>query len=143
MNVFVGEFLRTARLGTFGLGTPAVEIAALLGAPWKATEDLPIDIWQFGDLEFMVQDDLIVSIELMVDANPVALPPELHVADMREWTGRPMQEAEDWLTAVGLTTSKRITISESARWVLSSGAALVFDNGGANSVSVLDRRIGG
>ena len=142
MNVFISEFLRTARLGEFGLGTPAAEIVAILGEPWKDTEDLPVNIWQFGDLEFNVQNGIIVMIMLVVDANSVALPPELHVEDMREWAGRPMQEVEDWLTKVGVATTTRST-GESLRWALSSGAALTFMNGAVDSVSVLDRRIGG
>lgn len=143
MNVFVNEFLRTAKLGAFMLGTPGAEVVALLGDPWRATEELSINIWQFGDLEFMIQDGMIGSIELMLGDISVALPPELHVEDLREWTRRPMQNVEDWLTTVGLATKKRTTVGESARWTLTSGAALVFENGVANSVSVLDRRIGG
>ena len=95
MNVFISEFLRTARLGEFGLGTPAADIVAILGKPWKDTKYLPVDIWQFGDLEFNVKNGIIVMIMLVVDASSVALPPELHVEDMREWAGRPMQELSD------------------------------------------------
>ena len=53
-----------------------------------------------------------------------------------------MQEVEDWLTKVGVATTTRST-GESLRWALSSGAALTFMNGAVDSVSVLDRRIGG
>jgi len=142
MNVSIGNFLRTAKMGTLVLGTPAAEVTALLGEPWRATEDLPIDIWQFGDLEFNIQDGLIVMIMLVVDSNPANLPPELHVEDLGEWSGRPMQEVEEWLTTVGLTTKKRIAVSESASWALPSGASLTLMNGAVDSVSVLDPRIG-
>lgn len=75
MNVFISEFLRTARLGAFGLGTPAADIVAILGESGKYTEDLPVNIWQFGDLEFNIEDGIIVMIMLVVDASSVALPP--------------------------------------------------------------------
>ena len=142
MNVSIADLLRTAKLGTLRLGMPVAELIALLGEPWRATEDLFPGIWQFGDLEFMVEDGVVVSIELTVGGSEASLPPPLVIDDLHVWTGRPMADVEEWLALAGLSTTKRFNSGESARWALPSGAALTLRDGSFDSASVLDPRIG-
>ena len=79
-------FITKGKFGTFQFGTPWNEVINILGFPplYKPPGEGTAALARYGDLEFAILDQRVITISLQVDQSEIELPANLMVINFEK-----------------------------------------------------------
>lgn len=97
-------FITNGEFGLFKFGTPWNEVINILGFPplYEPSGEGTAALARYGDLEFAILDERVVTISLQVDRSEIELPANLMVINFDK-TQLDIAEVQDILKMYGIT----------------------------------------